>query len=346
MVLKDPFDMKHIIAAACLLVLGFSPIFSVPGDVVYTEGDAIIKYKTGEELEAYIGDIVDTGDTVKTGSDGFVELDRQGIVIKINSDTVFTMLGREENREKMDVFSVVLGSIRFRYDKITGKEPKIQTGSCIAGVRGTEFEVFSALDGSTLIVVENGLIAVESEGKTVELNPEEGVEVRPGEAPGEKFKVLIGKIDYSKWNEEKLEGLLDDPVKAIERTRKRLDSYKKEIEEIYPLFLEKRDILKMERAKNRTINETQGKEASQKYYNEIIFPLEIETSNLVLNYRYWALSALSLRRFVMGRMYLILKSRYIADLNNSTYVSFLRLHEQILASFEKSIVPHLVEFDI
>ena len=338
--------MKHIIAAACLLVLGFSPIFSVPGDVVYTEGDAIIRYKTGEELEAYIGDIVDTGDTVKTGSDGFVELDRQGIVIKINSDTVFTMLGREENREKTDVLSVVLGSIRFRYDKITGKEPKIQTGSCIAGVRGTEFEVFSALDGSTLIVVENGLVAVESEGETVELNPEEGVEVRPGEAPGEKFKVDRDQIDYRTWNDAKLNDLLTDPNASMKRLGDRLKYYIQNVEKTNVLFLEgleKRD--KAREVMNR-IRDEKGIEEGEKYFKDIVAPITANAGNMFLNIRYYSLAALSLRRFVTGRIYLELKARYITHLNNSKYRNFIETYNNFLESFEDSIVPFLVDADI
>lgn len=346
MALKDPINMKRLIILGSLFILALSPVFSVPSDVVYTEGETYIKDKTGDEFEADIGDIVDTGDTVTTGVDGFVELDRNGVVLKINPDTVFTLLEREENKEKTDVITLVLGSIKFRYDKITGKEPKIATGSCIAGVRGTEFSVYAGVDGSSLIVVDSGIVSVESEGETVELSAEEGVEVNPGEPPGKKFKVPAGRIDYSTWNDEKLGSMLDDPIIAVDRLKKRLDFYISNIGEYYSLFLEYSEELSKERKKSIEIAKKQGEDASKKFYNEVLFPLTIDTGNLVLNYRYYTLAALSLRRYVAGRLYLIIKTKYIINLNDIKYRDFLDSYNKLLLSFEKSIVPRLVEADI
>jgi len=338
--------MKYLIPITILFFLITAAVFAAPAEVVYAEGEASIKDTAGDEFEVYIGDEVKTGDTVSTGYDGFVEMDQNGVVLKINSDTVFTLMEREEGNEKTDVFSIALGSIKFRYDKLTGKEPKIQMVSCVAGVRGTEFTVFSGVDGSALIVVDKGRVEVEAEGETVELNPEEGVEVQPGAPPGEKFKVHRDQIDYSKWNEEKTNKMLQNPVDSIINLQKRMDYYIENVAEYYSLFSEYREKLLAERAKANEIAEKQGKEAGTKYYSEVVDPIAFDTGKLGLNVRYFSLAALSMRRFVAGRIYLSIKTAYITDLANNIFIEFLENYNNLLANFEESIVSHLVEADI
>ncbi|MCD6122086.1 MAG: FecR domain-containing protein [Spirochaetales bacterium] len=320
--------------------------FSLPAEVVYTEGEAYIQEHGGADYEALIGDEVNTGDSVKTGSDGYMELAQNYVTIKINPDTVFTLIPREEKSEKTDVFSLFLGSASFRYNVLTGKEPPVQTQSMVAGARGTEFTVLAGFDGSSMVVVKSGVVAVNSEGRTVSLKPREGVQVNPGEPPGEKFRVLIGKVDYRKWNEERFNSFIKDPVKAAERTKNRMKFYIRKISELYPLYLESRAKLDSKRAKNKEIKAKQGKEASKKYFKDVIVPLSLKTSNLVLNIRYYALSSLSLRRYIMGRMYMTLKTMYITDPANKSYTEFKKVFMQTLKLFEKSVVPQLVEADI
>ena len=338
--------MKKTILAVVSMILVLLPAFTVPNDVVYSEGDSRVKYQDGYVEDVYIGDVYDTGDTITTGFDGFVELDQEGLVVKINPDTVFTLQEKEEKGEKSGVFSVALGSIKFRYDKITGREPMIQTPSCVAGVRGTEFSVFAGADGSALIVVDSGLVEVESEGKAVQLAAEEGVEVQPGQPPGDKFVVKRDQIDYKTWNDEKLSAMLADPVLAVERLQDRLDYYVREVEEYYALFQQYSTRLNEEREQNAERAEKEGREAARKYENEIIFPLSLETFNIGLNLRYFSLAALSLRRYVAGRTYVVLKAMHMTDADDTPFKEYRDLFDGFLESFERSIVPHLVEADI
>ncbi len=66
------------------IIIGFflligTTAFSIPSEVVYTEGDAYIHKRSGGDYEAVIGDEVNTGDSVKTGADGYMELDRDDV---------------------------------------------------------------------------------------------------------------------------------------------------------------------------------------------------------------------------------------------------------------------------
>lgn len=229
-----------------LALAALAPLGAAPAEAVYTEGESMVRYRSGSRGEASIGDRLDTGDTLTTGVDGFVEMDRSGVSIKVQPKTVFTPMEREEAGRKAGVLAVALGPVRYRYGRLTGREPRVQTNSCVLGARGTEFTVFAGADGSSLIVVESGQVAVESAGAQVELHAEEGVEVQPGRAPGEKFRVLIGKVDYSKWNEEKLQAMLADPLQAMAGVNRRMNDYVREVAALLPVYLARRDLLSLE----------------------------------------------------------------------------------------------------
>ncbi len=338
--------MKTIAVTGSLLFLVLFCGFAVPNDVIYSEGDATVKYQEGYVDEVYIGDIYDTGDTITTGYDGFVELDQEGLVLKINPDTVFTLQEKDQKGEKTGVFSLALGSIKFRYDRITGKEPMIQTPSCVAGVRGTEFSVFAGADGSALIVVDSGQVEVESEGKAVQLTTDEGVEVQPGEPPGEKFVVKLDEIEYRTWNDEKMNNMLSDPSGAVQRILKRLNHYIESAAEYYDLYNELTETLNTERQKMAEVLQKEGEEAAKRYDAEVVAEIRNNTRASFLNNRYYALAALALRRYVAGRLYVLVKAQSITKASSSSYQQFLDDYSEILDVFEKSIIPYLVEADI
>jgi hypothetical protein len=222
---------------------------------------------------------------------------------------------------------------------------RINTPSANCGVRGTVFRVFSGADGSSLVAVEEGVVEVESNGKTVALEVEEGVEVIPGETPGEKFKVLGRELDFREWDDKKFNNVMDNPMTAIMRVETRLNDFIEKLNTSFNAYTESFNRLTKEREKLFSFTEEQKKEKNE-FYKKTVFPLEVETSNLFLNVRYFALSALSLRRYVLGRMYIMIKTNSIKNIENQVYQDFLAVYKRILSLFETEIVPHLVEADI
>jgi hypothetical protein len=343
--------MKRFVAVQSLLAVAFLAAAAVsavaiPTDITYSEGEASIRFKSGKQLDAEIGAVVNTGDMLRTGRDGLVELDQKGVILKISPNTVFTLMEKEQKGSTTPVLSVALGSIKFRYSKLTGKEPTVQTNGCAMGVRGTEFSVFAGADGSSLIVVDAGSVEVEAEGRTVSLAPDEGVEVKLGMGPGEKFAVHSDQVDYSKWNDEKLAAMLADPATAMTGIEERMASYIASVTEYDGLYREYKQNLDEERQKRIKISEEKGAEEARKYEGEVVMPLMLKTSSLFLNLRFYSLAALSLRRWVGGRLYLFMKSRHITSPADTVYTDFIGRFERLLASFEGSIAPQLVEADI
>jgi hypothetical protein len=337
--------MKQAFVAIALLAAA-AALQAAPAQVTYAEGDATIRSKSGKQQDVAIGDAMNTGDTLKTGADGLAELDQKGVTVKISKNTVFTLMERSKGGETGTVLSVALGSIKFRYDKLTGKEPMVRTNGVAAGVRGTEFSVFSGADGSTLIAVDSGQVTVESEGSSVDLAASEGVEVPLGKPPGDKFTVQRDQIDYSKWNGDKLAAMLADPLAAMTNIETAMAGYVKSVEEYDAAFNEYSAKLAEERRKRVKVGEEQGKDAALKYEDEVVTPLVNQTVALGLNLRYSTLAALSLRRFVGGRLYLFMKSQYISRPDDAAWTGFLSRYQDLLAGFEQSIVPFMAEADI
>jgi len=338
--------MRRSSIVVVLLLLGALSVSAVPADVTYAEGDATLKLKDGTTQDAQIGDVMNTGDTLRTGRSGLAELNQKGVTIRIAKQTVFTLMEKSQAGQASPVLSVALGSIKFKYDKVTGKEPQVRTNGMVAGVRGTEFDVFAGADGSALIAVSSGAVTVESEGSSVDLAANEGVEVPLGQPPGAKFTVQRNQVDYSTWNNGRLDAMLADPQAAMTSIETAMAGYAKDVGEYGASFTEYSQRLAAERAKTEAIAKEKGAEEARKYNNEVVVPLANQTLTFGLNLRYSALAALSLRRFVAGRMYLFMKERYITRLDDPAWTGFMTRYAAFLASFEQSVVPRLVTADI
>ncbi len=340
--------MNKAIIGLSFSLLAAAAFAASPTDITYAEGDASVRYaRNGRTEEAAIGDKLDTGDMVKTGSDGRVEMDQKGVILNVSPGTVFTLMERERSGSQTGVVSVALGSLKMRYAKLTGREPLVQTASCVAGVRGTELTVFAGADGSSLIAVDSGEVDVEAGGKVVELAAGEGVEVKPGQAPGEKFVVRTDIMDYGKWNQDKLEAMLSDPLVAIDALTKQMTFYVKSVEEFEAYYKEYQGRLSQERKKLAELTRDKSKqEEAKKLQTEVVIPLAQQSGNLLLNVRFYSLSALSMRRYVAGRMYVLLKSRNMGGQQDTVYADFLQKYKEFLAMFDQFIIPYIVEADI
>jgi FecR protein len=338
--------MKQTLLLAGLFFALAAAAYAVPTDVTYTEGDATTRYTNGKQQDTSTGDVLNTGDSLKTGDDGLVEMDQKGVTIKVNHGTVFTLMEKEQNGSKAPVLSVALGSIKFRYNKLTGHEPLVRTNAAVLGVRGTEFTVFSGADGSTLVAVDSGQVTVEAEGKSVQLASAEGVEVGLGKPPGDKFVVHSDQIDYSKWNDDKLKAMLADPIAALKTIEDSLVEYSRTISDYYASYLENNNRLTAVRQERVRIFKEKGAEEARKFLEQSEMPVAYATGLMELNMRYFSIGALSLRRFVGGRLYVSMKSRYIANPHDPIWTDFLAEYASFLSLFEQSVAPHLVPADI
>ncbi len=342
--MKQPVTPGFILAAFLGIVL---PGFSQEALTVYVEGETATKNLEGKLLSLEIGDPLKSGESVITKITGRADLELPNkSTIQVKPNTVFTLGEVELEGEKQTVLSTAVGSVAYRLNKFTGRGPSIRTAGAIAGVRGTDLTVYAGADGSTLVVVEKGTVAVESAGEEVILETNEAVEVKAGSPPGQKFSWIGKQIDYSQWNQGKLEEFLQDPVVGLYRVADQLEAYRKGMEEILPELKKAEEEWAAKYEELKKAVEAKDEEKASNLREELIKGVGEDRRILFLNKRFYALSYLSMRRYVVGGLYLQMKARYLTKPTDEIFIQYKALHEEILKQYEEIIVPHLVEADI
>jgi len=336
--------MKKVCLTLIILILAFA-VFAQESDVVYTEGWVDIKDTSGEIYELFIGDSVRVGETVITGDDGLAELEpASGSRIIVKPGTVFSIQERIVGGERRSVVSTTLGEVAYKFNRWTGAEPQVATPSMVASIRGTELTIFAGADGTSLIVVESGAVDVESQGRTVALAPNEGVEVKPGHPPGEKFEVMRGSLDFSSWNENRVDEMMADPFLALEFIDAQLLELGSMTRDWADQFASSKAMLDQKRIEADTLSSEGKADEMRKLYEEEIKPLEVDATYMAINMRYYALSAMNFRRHVMGGFYIRMKAKFLAGMEQD-HELFLSEYERLLNYYENEVVPHLVRAD-
>jgi hypothetical protein len=341
--MKDRTPRALVLAALFITVSALTAL-AQDASVVYLEGEPELRTSGGATEWLDFGSTMVAGDSVVTGRNDFVELEQgEAATIRVEPDTVFTIKEVERDGRREQVMSTSVGSVGFRFNRLAGRdEPRIGTSTVVAGIRGTEVIVYAGANGSSLFLVQTGEVAVTSAGQTVSLVENEGVEVPAGGPPGEKFEWLGQEIDFSSWNAEKVEEYLADPVAGAEALIVQLDEFIEGTQEYRDLF----DELSVERdAVYDAVAEMEEGDEREALRQELL-SLNAQNRTLVLNYRYYALSGLSLRRYILGKMYVELTTRYMLDKDNPTYTNFVSVYEEFMDQYESGIVPNLVEADI
>lgn len=333
-----------ILTVAALMLLPATLLVAEDASVVYLEGDPEVRTAAGATNWLDFGSRVRPGDSVVTGRYDMVELEQgPGAAIRVDPGTVFTIREVERDGRRENVMTNSVGSVSYRFQRVTGRaEPRVGTAATVAGVRGTELTVYAGADGSSMFLVESGLVEVSSAGSTVELAANQAVEVAVGRAPGAVFEWKGRELDFSSWNADRIEEYVANPVDSTAALTGRLDEFIQGVAEfraLYEQFAEEHEALLEEL---RAMDESEERETLRQ---ETLEMRDVRTTQ-ALNYRYYALSGLSLRRFVLGRMYVELKTRYILNRQDPQYQAFLGEYRRFLAEYEAGITPGLVDADI
>ncbi len=150
-----------------VLVFAADPV----GRIVYIEGIVDLQ-RDGEISELWDSDIgteIYNYDLIETGKDGFVEIEmtgynRRGSLIKVDSDTAFYFDSAEIGGDSRTNINMMSGSLSFKVQKLAGNEElNVRTESAVMGVRGTDFTVKRAPEGSILVTCVDGKVACEDD---------------------------------------------------------------------------------------------------------------------------------------------------------------------------------------
>lgn len=343
-----PTLSKRTTGGIVLLAILVSGAFAQSASVAYFEGEPELQRASGEAEVITFGAEVSTEDAVVTGTGDFVELRlTTGGTVQVQSNTVFRIDEISENGQPpVPVLRTTVGSVRVALgDRIRGTaEPRIATASAAAGVRGTEFLVFAGQDGSSLFVVEQGLVVVSGgENGEVELGPEQAVEVNTDGRLGERFQVRRGSINFQDWNRGRLQRFEEEPVAIMREARQRMSQLIQEIRDLrqsYDRLSREIDELRIEA--RRLADEGMRDEAAQLFAAEIE-PRQLEASYRLITLRYTVNTAINLRTFVIaplnsrGQALLIRDAERLRDFSGE--------YRQIVREYGEVVAPEIRERD-
>ncbi|WP_321991338.1 FecR family protein [Marispirochaeta aestuarii] len=344
--------MRKPSAYTLLFTLGLFFTAALPSaaqvaSIDYLQGWVDLRYPSGDVVEAMIGDELEKDDTVITGEDGTATLARQGAAeIVINPNTVFSIREIDSGGQKETVMHTALGSVKFKFLRLFGIEPKISTPSTVAGVRGTEFTVYAGDEGSALFTVDSGEVMVTSQGIPVVLYEGEGVEVKAGRPPGEKFEKKGRPIDYSQWAQEKQAEFSADPIAGLRGIERQMDGYVREVENVQIMLEEQNAITEKLRNEWNSLKESGDKESAQSFFDETYTPEIQRGSAIYHNLRYFVLNAFSLKRYVVSKQYTLLKAKKLIGSASSQDIEALNILKILNENFQRNIITFLDPNDI
>jgi hypothetical protein len=279
------------VLTAILLFLLPLPLFCAVVD--WVTGDVTYSHYRDEWREVELGMNLGTGDIVKTGIASEAVLLEESGEIHILENSQFTLSERVENQQRKPALMLFLGRMKFKLGKGQAEEPEVRTQTVNLAIRGTEFEVGSGFDGSTLVLLTEGSVAVQGKTSELVLIEGEGTEVGFGEEPKAKFRVLERVIDWDEWVTLSEEAVKGNELALLTRMLEKFDELSvqiKEYEKVREEALGKKDALMAKRDESVKAGEM---EKASEYAKEA--NAEGKTAfHAIINIRFLALSSIGL----------------------------------------------------
>ena len=286
--------MKSSVSLCVLLfVFLMLPFMAAAVEVDYVSGDVQYRHLKEEAKDLDVGMTLVSGDIVETSENSEAILRDGESEIFISENASFTISEKYEEGKKRSTFILFLGRMKFKLGKSGEDEPDIQTQTVNLTIRGTEFEVGSGYDGSTIVTIDEGSVAVQGEQSELVLEEGEGTEVGFGEEPSEKFEVLTRVIDYGAWLQSSQEAVEGNESALLQQVQYRFDAIAQEIGS-YELIREEA-LMEKERytaLRNEQLEAGNAEEASAAAEQAVIESKKAFHS--IVNIRFLALSSIGL----------------------------------------------------
>lgn len=222
---------------AVLFILSFTVLFAAEvcaesvGRIEKTGGKALVVRSNGTELEAKVGLELAPGDQVKTGKGGLLWFSINGTgQFKLSGESQMAIDELSESKSE-DVgisLRMVVGYLTSKIRKIQGNTAPvmIHTSTATIGVRGTEFDTTAAIDGSSAVAVDEGLVEVETEGGQFSLSQGKMSEVDAdgkSSGPAQATSRESREGDWETWRQKREEAMIQFLPVRIPKMRARFE---------------------------------------------------------------------------------------------------------------------------
>ncbi len=170
---------------------------SKDGEIVTVRGEGHVMFvRETNWIEASASQVLTAGDTLKTGSQGKMEiLFIDGVQIKMHHKT--TLVIREIAKDKKTMtLSLKVGEVWSRA-KSTPDGLKVQTPSATAAIRGTDWDIVVDDKGTSYLTVLNGSVELFNDFGSVKVDTGQQAMSEVGKAPVKIF--LVNPRDRVQW---------------------------------------------------------------------------------------------------------------------------------------------------
>lgn len=101
-----------------------------------------------------------------------------------------------------------------------------------------------------------------------------------------------------------------------------------------------------ERDKLPGIQEKEGLEARQKYFAEVVEPIQIAVREQYIDFRFVVLSALSFNQYVVSRLGAEMDAEHFLRPDDPVYLAFRSEYDQLRSDFERVVASRLSPTDL
>ncbi len=215
------------------------------GELIKVEGKVWIINPDGTQHLAQIGETVKSEQVIETSEDGKAVLvfdDGSELEIRENSRIQLNDPSVEANNSIL----LFLGRIFARIMPSRTGEPSfsVEGLSVVAGVRGTEFEMAQAMDGSALVSVEEGEVEVSGEENLVSVKQGEEVEVSPERKWQKRKRKARTPEEWRSWFQAREQFFIQHSSRLIDNFYQRATRIQTRIKEQDQKLKEKSQVLK------------------------------------------------------------------------------------------------------
>ncbi len=216
------------VAFASLTIAAFAAEGALVGRIDYVEGGVTLT-RAGKLLaDPAPDDPIRSGDLVKTSGDGVlvIALDKasgmSGTLTVSARSALYVRLEAVKGEPRTQI-ELLAGSVASKVKKLGGS-PSLQvgTGTTVAGVRGTEFEVAISVNGASLVLCSEGEVACGDGADSMPVPAGKAVEKREGERL-RYIPVQISSIKQfrAKWLADEVAAFRAEPLRALADYEKR-----------------------------------------------------------------------------------------------------------------------------
>ncbi len=215
------------------------------GELIKVEGKVWIINPDGTQHRAQIGETVKSEQVIETSEDGKAVLvfdDGSELEIRENSRIQLNDPSVEANNSIL----LFLGRIFARIMPSRTGEPSfsVEGLSVVAGVRGTEFEMAQAMDGSALVSVEEGEVEVSEDEDMVSVKQGEEVEVSPERKWQKRKRKARTPEEWRSWFQAREQFFIQHSSQLIDNFYQRATRIQTRIKEQDQKLKEKSQVLK------------------------------------------------------------------------------------------------------